>query len=301
MLGMGKAIKTAIGLRNNAFAPVSTSTPPPAVYAPYIVMPRPTAPTGFFVNFIGQITRTSFLPSALEEKLSGRYFGYPGDPEYASPPLHDACEWSMVLRSVSEADRHFTFMELGAGWGPWSVAVNLAAKRRGLQTTIVAVEASEQHRQFMTQHLADNDIRDDAVALIAGLVSVADGDGYLTEVKEARENYAASVAMNEDRAVRVPALSLRQLLQAHRRIDLIHCDIQGAEADVLDSAANDLQSRVRRIIVGTHGRGIEDRLIHLFTRLGWRIEDESPCRFNIKTGTPSLVCDGVQIWRNLQL
>ena len=24
-------------------------------------------------------------------------------------------------------------------------------------------------------------------------------------------------------------------------------------------------------------------------------------RFNIKTGTPSLVCDGVQIWRNLQL
>ena len=82
----------------------------------------------------------------------------------------------------------------------------------------------------------------------------------------------------------------------------MHCDVQGAEGDVLTAAADVLSSRVRRIVVGTHGRAIEDRLMASFAAHGWLLEHESPCRFTQgPSGAMQLVADGTQVWRNARL
>ncbi len=74
-------------------------------------------------------------------------------------------------------------------------------------------------------------------------------------------------------------MSLTTLLAGFARVDIIHCDIQGAEADVISAALPRMTRVVRRIVVGTHSRGIEDRLFGAFLDSGWRIESETACAF----------------------
>ena len=61
-------------------------------------------------------------------------------------------------------------------------------------------------------------------------------------------------------------------------VDLIHCDVQGSEYDVLTAAQETLNARVRRVVVGTHSRRIEAELLDFFAAQGWRLEDEGICR-----------------------
>ena len=49
--------------------------------------------------------------------------------------------------------------------------------------------------------------------------------------------------------VPVPCISLETLLAPFRYVDFIHCDIQGAEEDVLPSALDLLGAKVGRVIV----------------------------------------------------
>ena len=94
------------------------------------------------------------------------------------------------------------------------------------------------------------------------------------------------------------------LLRDEPRVDLIHCDIQGAEADTMEAAMDALNARVVRIVIGTHGRGIEERLFHLFTGADWRLEDDKACLLqpDYRRGDPYILrADGVQVWRNRRL
>jgi FkbM family methyltransferase len=67
----------------------------------------------------------------------------------------------------------------------------------------------------------------------------------------------------------VAAVTLPELLRPFDRVDLIHCDIQGAEADVFEQAAPEVDAKVRRVHVGTHGSDVEARLRRLFGSRGW--------------------------------
>ncbi len=67
----------------------------------------------------------------------------------------------------------------------------------------------------------------------------------------------------EERSVRrVRAVTLESLLRDEQTVDLIDIDVQGAEADVLEPAAEVLDEKVRRIFVGTHyEKPIEQRTV----------------------------------------
>ena len=76
-------------------------------------------------------------------------------------------------------------------------------------------------------------------------------------------------------------------------------DVQGAEADVLESAADQLR-KVCRVHIGTHGAKIEAVLRRLFGRLGWQKINDYAC--NAESETPYgriRFRDGVQTWVNL--
>jgi len=85
--------------------------------------------------------------------------------------------------------------------------------------------------------------------------------------------------------------------------DLLHADLQGEEAAVLPAAMAALSARVRRVVVGTHGRGIEEVLLRAFGEAGWELEADAPCAYAQSDGDsrPALSRDGTQAWRNPRL
>ena len=93
-------------------------------------------------------------------------------------------------------------------------------------------------------------------------------------------------------------MSVRTVLQPVDRADLVHCDIQGAEADALEASADALDAKVARLVVGTHGRAVEERLINLFPPRRWTLEFERACTYTEAGDRLALANDGVQVWRN---
>jgi FkbM family methyltransferase len=256
---------------------------------------------GFLTDFLGTKTRCSFLPSSYAH-LSGIV---DGPPSLANSHLHSLSEWAGTLRSVVEAaDNKFVVVELGAGWGPWLVSGARAAQKLGIENIVMAgVEGSAEHFAFMRQHLLDNGFNPEEHILIHGVVGAADGIARFPKLKVPSEEWGASAdyadvpaeAEMED----VPSISLATLLGKLPPVDLIHCDIQGAEFEVLSAATHDLTERVRRIVVGTHSRRIEVDLMDLFSSAGWRLETDEPCKLRqADSGRCELAQDGVQVWQN---
>jgi FkbM family methyltransferase len=267
-------------------------------FAPFAT--EPAAP-GSFRDFIGTTTRCSFLPPQYLT-LSGTVQHPPMAPY--SPVLHGAPEWVATLRSVIEATDRLVVLELGAGWAPWLVAAAKAAQRQGIPNfELVGVEGSLDHVAFMTQHFRDNGLNPDAHRLIHGVVGAADGIAQFPKLADPQINYGAEARFHgveaESETEEVRCLSLETLLTSMPIVDLVHCDIQGAEGVVLPAARDTVSSRVRRIVIGTHSRRIEDDLMELFGDLGWWLEHESACRrLQHSSGKLTLYEDGTQVWRN---
>ena len=97
---------------------------------------------------------------------------------------------------------------------------------------------------------------------------------------------------------KLPCYSLNTLLKPFERVDLIHVDIQGAEFDVIASARSALKQKVRRLVIGTHGRFIEERLMNELSAQGWSLESDEACAFDETDGNVHMARDGCQVWRN---
>ncbi len=262
---------------------------------------------GSFTDFLGVRTRCDYLPSD--------YAQYSGAVERAdgsgTVPLHEPAETVALLRSVKEAEGSFTIVELGAGWGPWLVAGAVASRQRGIEARLVGVEGDEAHFGFMRTHLQDNGIDPDRRHILRrAVVGAVDGVARFPVLPEPSADWgaramfdgaAASPSPEATKFVEVPSVSVGTLLAELDRVQHMHCDIQGEEADALAASADALDAKVLRLVVGTHGRGIEDRLFSLFSGLGWTLEYEKPCNFRTGTAGMALQNDGVQVWRNTRL
>lgn len=74
------------------------------------------------------------------------------------PPVNEEYfEWIDLLSAVVQASDDFTFLELGAGYGRWSIRAAAAARQRGIETvTLGCVEAEPTHFEWLRQTLFDN-------------------------------------------------------------------------------------------------------------------------------------------------
>ena len=256
---------------------------------------------GFWTDFLGTKTRCSFLPSSYAH-LSGIV---DGPPTKANSHFHAVEEWLGTLRAVAEAtENRFVAVELGAGWGPWLVSGARAAQKLGIENVFMAgVEGSMEHFNYLRQHLLDNGFQPDEHVLIHGVIGANDGIARFPKLTVPNEEWGASAeyanGSTEVEMEEVPSVSLATLLNRLPPVDLIHCDIQGAEVDVLSAARPELNEHVRRIVVGTHGRAIEVDLLNLFSSAGWLLEAEVSCK--LRQGDNWLIQDGTQVWRNQKL
>lgn len=281
-----------------------------------------TAEDGFAIDFLGTRTRTAYihgLPSSMTE-------GYPIPKNFHA----FAIEWAGVLAGVNDAGSELVAVELGAGWAPWLVAAARAAQLRGIkQVRLVGVEGSRQHWEYMNTHFADNGLNPADHTLLHGVAGVADGIAEFPVLADPSLDWGTSAVASPvvvgDAASRLRRLlrpltralkgepqpraaveqvrsySLATLLRPFAAVDVIHIDIQGHEHAVIASAREILRQKAKRLVIGTHGRGIEQQLFEELTAAGWRLEAEESCVYKPVDGKPSLALDGCQIWRNPRL
>lgn len=275
---------------------------------------------GWDINFLGVKTRVAFF--SLYEQLAD--FSQRRQVSAGQPVANeDYFEWITLLEAVAEAQNSFTMVELGAGWGKW-IANGIAALRaqRDLPYHVVGVESEPTHFKWMKQHLQDNAVDLRRATLVEAAVARDDGhvwfhvgapaDWYGQGISAApaekqwtlRDRLTRAVLRRArpapDRTVeRVRAVSLGTLLRPLKLVDLIDADIQGAEADALEPAADLLDAKVKRVYVATHSRDNEDRVRALFNTLGWESLWDYPS--GAESSTPwgrILFEDGAQVWRN---
>ena len=238
-------------------------------------------------NWLGVTTRRAFFAEELEFV------------KVANPPIDtEYFEWIDLLESVTAAQTRFTMLELGAGYGRW--VVNAAAAVRsysGIPATLVAVEAEPTHFRWLEQHCRDNGVAAQllhaAVSPVAGEVEFAVGDpaGWYGQA-------IADGTWSPEQTETVGAITLSSLLAQHERVELIHMDVQGVEADVLEEASVELR-RVSRIHVGTHGRMQEERIRTLFSDLNWQSQQDYPSASSSRTPWGKMEFqDGIQTWIN---
>ena len=96
-------------------------------------------------------------------------------------------------------------------------------------------------------------------------------------------------------------ISLAAASKDYDRVDLLHIDIQGGEADLIRDCVALLNGKVAYIVVGTHSREIEGQIFATLRAAGWALEIERPAILSLANGIPQVTVDGVQGWRNLKL
>lgn len=282
-------------------------------FPPYAGPGQPDSVT----DFLGVRTQLAFLPNVGH--WSGKVLGHPVESDAPGQETYvwGRSEWIGTLRSVLEAQGSLTAVELGAGWGPWLVAAAAAARRKDIKKIhLAAVEGSKEHVEYLSRHFLDNGLDPADHFIFAGVVGTYDGTAKFPKLLNPSHDYGGQAdfeggfdpAEHQDKKdcpkllfdefEEVPCIDLNTLLQKHPRVDLIHCDIQGAEGAVLSASIDELTSRVRRIVVGTHSRHVEARLLDLFVDAGWALEAEEHCRMAFARGRKTVTLDGVQVWRN---
>lgn len=249
------------------------------------------ATQGFRVNFLGVKTREAFFTQWGDRRRSTA--DYPDfDEEYF--------EWIDLLESVTQAESHFTMLELGAGFGYWLSNAAAALKQCApLPYTLIGVEAEPTHFRWMKEHLQENGVDLSRCRLIQA--AVADRDGTIGfHVGETPQGgpadwYGQSIGGPEQ----VRAVSLSALLEPLHKVDLIDLDVEGAELQILEVGASQLNAKVKRVHIETHSHEIESGLRSLFARLGWQNLCDYPCHGEVETEWGRIVFQGgVQSWIN---
>ncbi|HUB48360.1 MAG TPA: FkbM family methyltransferase [Acetobacteraceae bacterium] len=248
---------------------------------------------GFHPTWAGSLIRNEFDGNC-----------YSGQPSLEPSRDEEWFEWHSLLTAVSEARGRFVMAEIGAGYGRWAVAGAVAAQRVGAPSSLVCVEAEPGHFAMLGQHMRDNGIDPAQHRLIEGAATWRDAPVYFT-VGKPREWWGQLIVSSTDEKwdgdeVRtVPGISLATALRDIPYVDLIDMDIQGAEADVVESSLPLLRERVRRLHIGTHGPEIEARLRVALRSIDFRPAWDFPWGRTVETPIGRVAFqDGVQTWVN---
>jgi FkbM family methyltransferase len=244
-------------------------------------------------------------------------------------------EWIDLLESVVAASKTYTMIDLGAGYGRWSVRAAYAAKQYDpkLRCRLIAVEPEPTRYGWMRKHVSNHGLSVHEHELIHAAVSEQPGKAYfyiggprggpfdrppsawygqaLTKDYEFRSKpkrdgeyagFKSYVHESGWRSIRVPSISLRAILKKLDRVDLIDLDIEGQELVTLTAAVADLDAKVKRLHIGTHGVEIEAGLRQLFSDHGWRCLADYSLQKASETPWGVIAFDnGVQSWVNPRL
>lgn len=267
-------------------------------------VPGQTPEPGIIRNFLGARVRPIVHPEILGPR-AGTVEGLPIPGNWHA----DIAEWAAALRSVEAAGDRYRILELGCGWGCWMTNMGIAARSRGKTVELIGIDADENHLRWAADTLELNGFTGEQYRLMHGVAAAVPGRALFPRAAAGTANYGRSAEMlsgamdgiREDPtdSMVLPCVTLAELAN-HGSIDLLHIDIQGAEAEFVNGSFAQIQQHVRRVLVGTHSRIIEGELMSRFQQAGWGLEMERPVIAPLVGGRPVTHIDGVQLWVNPQ-
>jgi hypothetical protein len=288
---------------NSPFFHYNTTFDAQAVIRRHAV-PDLKARAGYLTNFLGVVIDPKFFPTILVDR-AGQVEGIPIPANWHA----DIAEWATALRAVDLARGTFTMIELGCGWGCWMNNTGVAARRAGLDVHLIGIEGDEGHVAFAYEAGQANDFHSSEYTVHRGIAAPTEGTALfprqqcsgvewgLEPVFSATEEQRR-LALQSGSHTELPMISLGDIMTSHSRIDLLHIDIQGGEAELVAACLPLIDSKVAYMLIGTHSRQIEGRLFDSLLRAGWLLEMERPAILLMNEGVPQVTVDGVQGWRN---
>ncbi len=257
----------------------------------------------YLTNFLGVKIATRYFPGILD--------GKEGVVEPIPIPANwhaDIAEWAYALRAVDMAQNRFCIVELGCGWGCWLNNTGAAARRRGLALELTGIEGDKGHVGFALESLEANGFSSDQFRIVHGVAAPKRAKALFPLVDNPAVVWGSEpiFAATPEQMRKAERKGGYQILDAYplsdlsrgQRIDLLHIDIQGGEADFVKANFDDIDSYVSRMLIGTQPRVIEGDIIQFMLDKGWELEMDRPCIFQLVDGRPLIAVDGVQGWTN---
>ena len=290
-------------------------------------------PRGYEMDFLGTQTSHEFISGLrgvgpYPQGGTAQGFPYP-------PPDEEYFEWIDLLESVVAAKGSYTMIELGAGFGRWAVRAACAARQYDpkLRCHVIAVEAEPTVFGWMKKHFRHNGVKPRRHTLLHAAVADEPGEvgfciggprggpydrppsawygQFLTKGNEAFGEsrpdgkycgFKVLLHTSGWRSIRIPGVSLGAILKKLDLVDLIDLDIEGQELASLTSTAAELDAKVKRLHIGTHGKEIEAGLRQLLSAHGWQCHaDYSLFSTSETPWGPVSFENGVQSWVNPRL
>ena len=218
-------------------------------------------------------------------------------------------EWIALLGAISAARGRFCMAELGAGWGRWMASAAVLCRQKGIEFSLIGVEAEPSHFEWMKMVLRDNGVDPDRHHLVQAAVADRDGEVILTGPDTPLTVWGHRTVRPDEVPAwetlpgymfwTVPGRSLQTLFAAHDYIDLVDLDVQGVEYDILAPAFDTLNAKVGIVHIGTHSREVEKSLTKAFRANRWRNAFSYPSHSDTNTMFGRVTfTDGVQTWVN---
>jgi FkbM family methyltransferase len=286
-------------------------------------------PPGYQVDFLGTQISQKFIagqPGVIPcpDRRTIQDFPYP-------EPDEEYFEWIDLLESVVVAKGTYTMIDLGAGYGRWAVRAAFAARHYNpkLRCHVIAVEAEPTVYGWLKEHFAHNGLKPRWHTLLHAAVTDQPGKvqfyiggpaggpfdlppdawygQFLTKDYDAAEWRPAGkycgfkILLHKSgwRSIRIPGVSLGAILKKLDRVDLIDLDIEGQELSSLTSVAAELDTKAKRLHIGTHSKEIEAGLRQLLSAHGWQCHaDYSLFSTSETPWGPISFENGVQSWVN---
>ena len=231
-----------------------------------------------------------------------------------------------VRRSGGIGRRDFVIVELGAGFGRWSLEATALARRLHVKVKSICVEAEPQHVRFLEDAFWEMEVPEEQVEIIVAVVGEEDGQGWFV-VGNAREWWGQSLKLeldpwDQDTADPVEAkqtrwqpvlvISLKTLLEREAIVDLVNFNCQDSEVHVIRGATTvpgDVLSKIKMMVISTHSWKAENEILALLCSHGWHLVATNPIsaarpggisfHANLILGRISKgPTDGLQIWAN---
>jgi FkbM family methyltransferase len=284
----------------------------------------PSKPGSTILDFLGTSVRNGFVrPEFTRVHPPVVHTNYPELNE-------DIVAWVDVLHAVTGAQDSFTMLELGAGYGLWSIRAAKAFRQvSDKKCNLIAVEAEPLHYRWLNLHFQDNGFDPAEHRLINAAIGEHEGqalffvgspsgeefnatnwygqrlkrEGEGTGIRsgEFYEGHPVLVLENGWKCIEVPVITLSTVLDGVGIIDFVHVDLQGHELDVIKSGIELLDHQARHIHIGTHSAEIEEHLRPLFQSHGWQLCADYAGRGRRSSPYGDIdFDDGVQSWKNVR-
>jgi FkbM family methyltransferase len=262
---------------------------------------------GYLTNYLGVKINPLFFPTILD--------GRDNTVESMPQPNNwhaDIAEFAAALRAVELSGSTFTVLELGCGWGCWLNNTGVAARRAGKKIKLLGIEGDAGHVEFANQSMKTNGYLSSEYLIMHGIAAANKGRALfpkqsnsgvhwgLEPVFSASDRQIAK-AVSEGTHDNLEMIALSDVIVENGKLDLLHIDIQGGEADLLRDSIETCNSSVGYIVIGTHSRFIEGTLEKLMFNNDWVLEVDRPAISSLENGVQTLRVDGVQGWRNRRI